>query len=698
MDDIENDIASNIDFHALVEEMQDAVLILKDEKIIFANACAEYLFRESRKVLVGGKLEPFLSPDTRQIWPTLMTQLAEERVYRRETAVLSRVGTEIPCLLSLNRLEYGNVLVLVVVMKDVSFDKQNIERLVSRLELLQGISTELLSAEDPAVIIHELCRRTARVLGASLFLNYLKHESDDGLILNTFWGFANDLEAEKRFSAEIESISMRVFQEKRKWIGSRIFASDGGLALPFGDLKIQSYICVPIVSGNQTYGTLSFGTGSLKGFDERDVELVSSLAQQVAVALQRRRVISALSQVAEKLRLEAEKSVFSLAAMVHEVRNPLAAIAGMMELALTEEMPPSLRKYVTLSVAACQSLMRIANNALDVARLKEGKVDLEVELFDLREVVKEVVGLFQAPLQGREVALDWRVRADVPKEVLGDALRLRQILVNLVGNAVKFTERGWIFLDVELKWQAGGYLTLGFEVSDTGPGIPVELHELIFERFAPRKGVSAHKVAGAGLGLSIVKGLVELMGGAVRLKSEPGRGSVFSFTAQFFDPISLGAKGEFGAFAVSDHDTKREPFNVNALEGTKILLVEDDMASQVVEETALSRAGCAVKVVADSMDALEYLSRESVDVILMDVGLPGLDGVGTCAAIRALPDLEKAAIPIVAVTAFAMESDRIRCMKAGMNGYISKPFHVEDLLSLMFNFRKPASESLVQRA
>ena len=377
-----------------------------------------------------------------------------------------------------------------------------------------------------------------------------------------------------------------------------------------------------------------------------------------------------LSDAKEHAEIVSRHRIDFLSAMSHDIRTPLAGVIGMLKFALRDQaVRGRTEEYLRIGLQNSEALLAILNDILDFSKIDAGRLTIESVDFDLVALVDDAVGILQAQADAKSLLLRCDLALDLPRYVQGDPTRLRQILLNLLGNAIKFTDRGEVRLDATAVLVAPGRASISFDISDTGPGIPAESLPRLFQKFEQADHSTTRRYGGTGLGLAICKELVELMGGTIGAESRVGEGSTFSVTL----PLALGAPPQ------TDVAVPRKEQHAYRL---RVLCAEDVRTNQIIVGTLLESMGHDVRIVENGLQALHALSVADYDVVLMDGRMPMMDGEQAVRMIRSGGSedyrVRDASIPVIALTANASDHDRARYLAVGMDGFLSKP--VDDRL------------------
>lgn len=565
-----------------------------------------------------------------------------------------RDGRAIPIELGVSKVLDQDRHVYIQIIRDLTEREQ-----VERHRLLHVEVARLLGGDGPVEAVGSgLLQIIAEAFGWPAGVLRLADPEADELRVAATW--VRDLDDGLVDQAWLAGVGQGVGLAGQAWSCREPRHADAGLAWP-------------VMLADEVLGVLEFrAAAAMPPPDEAIARCLMPIATQLAQFTRRWRDQEALRRAKEQAEEASRSKGEFLANVSHEMRTPLNGILGLTEVMRTEEMAPAQREYLELVESSAQTLLGLIDDLLDLAKVEAARMSLDVVKFQVRQSLEPTLRTLAVRAGQKGLAFQWLIHSDVPAWLVGDPLRLQQILLNLAGNAVKFTASGEVQVRLAVADRTSREVMLHGSVRDTGIGIPREKQPQIFDAFYQVESSRSRRYPGTGLGLTITAHLLALMGGRVWVESKVGQGSTFYFTA------SLGLpEVEVSADAVpapGDNALRTPPL------GKKLLVAEDNPVNRVLLDLILAKRKHQVTFVGSGREALEACAAEAFDLILMDVQIPEIDGLETA---RQLPRQGKRVPPIVGLTAHPSEESRRSCLDAGMRGYLTKPVQPGELLTVI---------------
>ncbi|MBD0336277.1 MAG: response regulator [Cyanobacteria bacterium Co-bin13] len=619
-----------------------------------------------------------------------------------ERAQFEAVQQQMPTGVVIAEAESGRLLAnpqdTSILDTEAELRQQRVENALRRnnttLGLLSEVANQLLLNEQPKAFIDLLYTRLSEHLGLELYFNYLFDEAQQQLYLHAHGGIPSQVAERLHWLKLGQTVSGTVALHRQCLVVEDTQQTTDPITEQIRALGVTAYACYPLLSREKFIGTLSFGTRTRSHFEPDELALMQTVCDQVAAALERSQLLTQLQQRAAELTHANRIKDEFMAVLSHELRSPLNPILGWATLLRRRLKDPLLEQAAETIERNVRLQVQLIDDLLDISRILRGKLSLNREAVRLEEIVAAALETVHLAATAKAISIHTHLAPDVGW-VLGDPARLQQVVWNLLSNAVKFTPKGGQ-VEVGLSLVAGqSHLEpcqdslVQLTVSDTGKGISAGFLPHVFESFRQEDGTTTRQFGGLGLGLAIVRHIVEMHGGTISAASPgEGQGATFTVSLPHFQPYGNVPSPQAPALI---------NFEDEPLQGCRILLVEDDFDSRTFLTILLEQAGAEVSAIASAPVALARFPDSQPHILISDIGMPELDGYQLIQQIRSLPPERGGAVPAIALTAYASESDTERAISAGFQRHIAKPVDPSDLVKAILDLMPSNSNAPAYR-
>jgi PAS domain S-box-containing protein len=650
----------------LIDSTPEAIAITDIHGMIsMVNREFTNLFGYSLEEAVNKHIDDLVVPDELRDEAIDITHLAShnEKVVRH-TVRKDKFGTRIQVSLVATTIIINNETVAHLgIYRDITTERKN--QLLQ--EILYNISSSALKQMDIKEIYPTIVQELSKIWDTNNFFIALYDKTSETLSLPFFADEKDnfyEIPTRKTITGYVIKTNKSVLLKEDDL---RLLEESGDIDLIGTPCKV--WMGVPLKVENNIIGVMCLQDYNDENkFSQDDLYVLDFIANQIAIAIQRRMMLDNLIMARQKAEEAAQSKQIFMSTMSHEIRTPLNEVIGITNLLLQGNPREDQMDYIKTLRFSGNHLLTLVNDVLDYNKMESGKIIFEQIQFNLNDFLDEIMRSYSFRSKAKHLSFEIKKESTIPVEVIGDQIRLNQILSNLLSNALKFTNQGGITVTIRELERNGNQSKLEFLVSDTGIGIPKDKHEDIYESFTQASSDTTRHYGGSGLGLAICKKLIELQGGTINLESEPGQGSTFRFTLSFV-VSNKTARDQSGELTET----------YTGLEGKRILVAEDNKINFFVVNKFLTGWGVIVSHVENGQLALEKLEKEDFDLILMDLHMPVMDGIEASKIIRKSENPKISTIPIVALTAAIMSESHDKIDELNIDDYVLKPFKPHDL-------------------
>jgi PAS domain S-box-containing protein len=659
----------------LIDSIPEAIAIIDHEgKIVIINKEFTDLFGYTQEEAINRDIDSLILPDelkAESIGPENIS--TEKHKLTKQTTRRDKSGKRIlVSLIATNVLINNEIVASLGIYRDISLEKKN----QTIQEILYNISTAALNQVDIKDIYPTIVSELSKIWDTSNFFIALYDRKNDSLSMPFFSDEKDQFEktpARKTITRWAIGLKRSVLLK----VNDLKDLENSGSIDPVG-APCKVWMGVPLKADKEIIGVMAFQDYHDEDkFSQDDVTVLEFIANQIAIAIQRRIMIDNVILAGRKAEEAAESKQQFMSTMSHEIRTPLNEVIGISNLLLQGNPREDQMDFIKTLRFSGNHLLTLVNDVLDYNKMESGRIEFEQAQFNLSDFLLDIQRTYSFRSKSKSLEFDIVKENELPDKVIGDSIRLNQILSNLLSNALKFTQKGSIYVILKELERSKVSSRIEFLVRDTGIGIPKDKHEMIFDSFTQASTDTTRHYGGTGLGLAICKKLVELQGGHIDVESEPGVGSVFRFVLLFGIPDK------------EDKIPKNETSETySGLEGKKVLVAEDNKINFFVANKFLTGWGVKVTHAENGKIALDLLEKEYFDLVLMDLHMPILDGVEATRFIRKSENPKINSIPVVALTAAIMSESHDKIEDIGINDYVLKPFKPRDLFDkIMKNVR-----------